>query len=84
MKPFAKISVLLILVLLWTSIVAFPQSESGRLIGTVTDASGAAVAGATIKVTQLTTNRVVSVQSQGDGKLRIEFRLWDARWSISR
>jgi len=47
--------------------LAFAQSESGRLFGTVTDASGAALASATIKVTQLTTNRVVTVQSQGDG-----------------
>jgi len=67
MKQLAKMFVLLTPVLLWTSIVAFSQSESGRLIGTVTDASGAAVPGATVKVTQLTTNRVVSVTSQADG-----------------
>ena len=67
MKQLAKMFVLLTLVLLWTSITAFPQSESGRLIGTITDASGAAVPGATVKVTQVTTNRVISVTSQADG-----------------
>jgi hypothetical protein len=67
MKRFATLFVLLILVLLWSNIAAFSQSESGRLIGTVTDASGAAIPGASIKVTQLTTNHVVTVQTQGDG-----------------
>lgn len=67
MKQFAKTSVLLILVLLWSALAAFPQSDTGRLIGTVTDASGAAVSGATVKVTDLATNRVVTVQSQDDG-----------------
>jgi len=67
MKQFAKTLLLLTLVLLWTGIAAFSQSDTGRLFGTVTDASGAAIAGATIKVTQLTTNHVVTVQSQADG-----------------
>jgi len=61
-----KFVVMLVLILCLTGL-AFPQSESGRLFGTVTDASGAAIAGATVKVTQLATNRVVTVQSQGDG-----------------
>ena len=61
-----KFVVIAVLVLCLTGL-AFPQSDTGRLIGTVTDASGAAVAGATIKVTELSTNRTVSVQSQGDG-----------------
>lgn len=71
MKQFSKLFVLMTLVLLWTSVAAFPQSESGRLFGIVTDTSGAAIAGATIRVTQLTTNRVVTVQSQGDGSYSV-------------
>lgn len=67
MKQFAKTFVLLILVLLWTGAAAFPQSETGRLIGTVTDTSGADIPDATVRVTELETNRVVTTQSQSDG-----------------
>lgn len=67
MKQFAKTFVLLTLALLWTSISAFPQSETGRLIGTVTDVSGAAIPGVMISVTELGTNREVTTQSQADG-----------------
>jgi len=70
MKQLTKLFVLLTLVLM-CSVAAFPQSESGRLFGIVTDTSGAAIAGATIKVTQLTTNRVLTVQSQGDGSYSV-------------
>lgn len=41
--------------------------ETARVQGTITDPNGAAVAGATIKVTELTTNRVVTAQSGEDG-----------------
>jgi len=43
------------------------QTETARIQGTVTDQSGASVAGATVKVTDLSTNRVVTVQSNEDG-----------------
>lgn len=45
----------------------FAQTETARLQGTVTDPQGASVAGATVTVTDLTTNRVVTVQSDEDG-----------------
>lgn len=45
----------------------FAQSDTGSIVGTVTDSTGAAIPDATIKVTNLATNRVVSVQSQTDG-----------------
>jgi hypothetical protein len=66
MKQFAK-ALFLVALLLVSGIAAFAQSETGRLIGTVTDASGAAISGATIKVTDLATNRTVTAQTQGDG-----------------
>src|ERR1700691_6538357 len=43
------------------------QSDNGSIVGTVTDSTGAAIPDATITVTDQATNRVVSVQSQGDG-----------------
>ncbi|HUA14449.1 MAG TPA: TonB-dependent receptor [Verrucomicrobiae bacterium] len=67
MKQFAKMFVPVMLMLLWTGIAAFPQSETGRLIGSVTDISGAAIPGATVRVTELSTSRAVTVQSQADG-----------------
>lgn len=47
------------------------QSDTGTLQGNITDQSGAAIPGATIKVTDLATNRVVSVQSQADGSYAV-------------
>lgn len=49
----------------------FAQSDNGSILGTVTDQSGAAIPGATIAVTDLATNRTVSVQSQGDGTFAV-------------
>ena len=43
------------------------QTDTAQIQGTVTDSTGAAVPDAAITVTDLATNRVVSVQSQGDG-----------------
>src|ERR1700691_597982 len=43
------------------------QSDNGSIVGTVTDSTGAAIPDATITVTDQATNRVVSVQSQGNG-----------------
>ena len=43
------------------------QTDTGSVAGTVTDQTGAAIAGATVKLTELATNRVVSVESQTDG-----------------
>ncbi|MDR3763208.1 MAG: TonB-dependent receptor [Acidobacteriota bacterium] len=70
MKKLAKICLLAALVLLVTGVMAFGQ-ETARIRGTVTDPSGAAIPGATITVTELATNRVVTVQSQADGNYTI-------------
>jgi len=47
------------------------QTESARVQGTVTDTSGAAIAGATVTVTDLGTRRVVTVQTSEDGSYSV-------------
>jgi hypothetical protein len=47
------------------------QTDTGSIIGTVTDASGAVVPAATITVTNLDTNRAVSVKSLADGSFAV-------------
>ncbi len=47
------------------------QTETARVQGTVTDTSGAAVAGATVKVTSIGTGRTVMVMTSGDGAYSI-------------
>lgn len=47
------------------------QTETARLQGTVTDAANAAVAGATVNLTDLGTNRQVSAQTDEDGNFTI-------------
>jgi hypothetical protein len=56
-----------LILVLGFSVFLQAQSNTGRLFGTVTDQSGAAVSDVTIKVTDLATNHVVSVQTQADG-----------------
>lgn len=68
MKQFAKMCFLVALVLLVTGITVMAQSDVARVIGTVTDQSGAAVPGATIRITNLATNRTVTAQSQPNGE----------------
>lgn len=46
----------------------FAQTESARIQGTVTDNAGGALGGATITVTELSTNRVVTAQSDAGGE----------------
>jgi len=55
------------LLILCFASVTQAQTESARLQGTVTDASGAIVPNATVKATNAGTNRVVSVQSNEEG-----------------
>ena len=49
----------------------FAQTESARLQGTVTDQSGAALPGATVTVTDIATNRVVTTQANESGEYSI-------------
>jgi hypothetical protein len=66
MKQFAKMFFLVALVLLVTGMLAMAQ-ETGRIYGTVTDQSGAAIAGANVTVTETSTNRVLNVTSGATG-----------------
>jgi len=47
------------------------QSDTGRIAGTITDASGAVVSGATINVTNVGKDRTVTVQSGGAGEYSV-------------
>ncbi len=58
---------LLLLLPVFFAAPARAQTDAGSIVGTVTDQSGAILPGATIKVTNVATNRVVTVQSQADG-----------------
>jgi hypothetical protein len=49
------------------ALASMAQTESARLQGTVTDQTGASVPGATVKITELATNRVVEVQTNDEG-----------------
>ncbi|MDI1240730.1 MAG: carboxypeptidase regulatory-like domain-containing protein, partial [bacterium] len=53
------------------SISSFAQTESARIQGTVTDATGAVVAGATVKVTSIATSREVTATSGDDGSFTV-------------
>ncbi|HKS28210.1 MAG TPA: TonB-dependent receptor [Pyrinomonadaceae bacterium] len=66
-RAFAQSFIFSITLLLLIASSASAQTETARLQGTVTDPQGAAVAGATVTVTDLTTNRVVTVQADEDG-----------------
>jgi hypothetical protein len=62
--------VVALLLVLFASVVTFGQSTSGRLIGTVSDASGS-VAGATVVIVDSQTSREVSVTSDSDGNFTV-------------
>jgi len=59
-------------VLALASLNMFGQATSGSLVGTVFDASGAAVAGADVEVTNVATNVVARAKSNGTGEYRAD------------
>lgn len=61
---------------------AFAQTETARIAGTVTDQSGAVVAGATVTITSLATNREVAVQTGDDGAFTA-LTLQPGRYAVS-
>lgn len=60
---------------------ATAQTESARVQGTVSDSAGAAVAGATVKLTSLATGREVTATSGGDGNYSV-LSLQPGRYAI--
>ncbi|MGH9947639.1 MAG: carboxypeptidase regulatory-like domain-containing protein, partial [Pyrinomonadaceae bacterium] len=67
MKPkFAKAFAAAIFTFL-ISVSVFGQTDQGRITGTVTDATGAVIPGATVTVTNEQTGEVRTVTSKGDG-----------------
>lgn len=66
MRPFYKIFLLVAIAL--SSVSLFGQTDTARLVGTITDASGAVVPGATITVTNTGTARTVNVQTSESGE----------------
>src|SRR6185295_1492489 len=58
------------------------QADQGRIAGTVTDANGAAVPGATVKVTNEATGEVRSTTSGTDGAYLVT-ALKPAKYSVS-
>ena len=57
----------LVLVFLITSVVAFAQTEGARISGRVTDPTGAVIAGAECKITNLETNLATTTSTNKDG-----------------
>jgi Carboxypeptidase regulatory-like domain len=51
--------------------VALAQTDTARLVGTITDASGAVVANATVAVTNTGTGRTMTVQTGGSGEYTV-------------
>lgn len=61
---------------------AYAQTESARVQGTITDSTGAAVAGATVTVTDLGTNREIKAQTNEEGVYTV-LALQPGRYRVS-
>ncbi len=71
----SKISIrlsVLFLLIISLSIIAIAQTSKGFLIGNISDPSGAAVAGATVKITNTATGFTREVTAGGDGEYRFD------------
>src|SRR6476620_10286464 len=62
---------LLVLTVSLSTLVAFAQGTSGKLIGTVADGSGSAVSGATVIVTDNQTGKERTVVTNSDGTYQV-------------
>ena len=67
MKQFRLVHLLLLVALLSASMVVFAQTDTARVIGTVTDPSGAVVPGATITITNQATANTRTIKAGADG-----------------
>ena len=71
MKQFRLVHLLLLVALVCTSVGMFAQTDSARVIGTVTDPSGAVVPGATISVTNQATANTKTATVGADGNFAV-------------
>ena len=62
-----RAAVVLAASVLTLSSISAAQSDTGRITGSVTDTTGAAIPGATVKLTNIDTNAVDTRTSGGDG-----------------
>ena len=58
---------LCVLAMLAFSVAAFAQSDTARVVGTITDTTGAAIPSVNVTATNTATGRAVTVQTGGDG-----------------
>ena len=78
----ARAALWLLVACLCVSSVAYSQEVRAAVMGTVTDPSGAAVAGATVNVTNLSTSVAVSAKSNESGAFATPF-LAPGRYEVS-
>lgn len=67
LRGLARLSAAILAILFTTSIALVAQTTTGSIYGTVTDASGAVIPGATITVTNPQTNETLTAKSNNDG-----------------
>ncbi|HWQ33194.1 MAG TPA: carboxypeptidase regulatory-like domain-containing protein [Blastocatellia bacterium] len=67
MKSSLRLILTALLVLVFSSSLTLAQAVSGSIVGTVTDSSGAAVAGAKVTITEISTGISRNVETNADG-----------------
>jgi Carboxypeptidase regulatory-like domain len=80
-SPFRYSSILTNILLILSSVNVFGQIDNGRISGTVTDANGAAIAGAAITVTNEKTGEARNVVAAADGTFQVP-ALKPSRYSL--
>ena len=60
----------LLLAIVWLSSCCFAQTDRATLEGTVTDASGATISGAHVKILEVATNQALERRSNSEGFYR--------------
>ena len=71
MKYVRALHVVTLLSVIFWALFSFAQSDTGQIAGTVTDASGAVVSGATVTATNVGKDRSVTVTTGGSGDFSI-------------
>jgi len=71
MKRFSTYRFLALALIIGMGVLGFAQTDTARIVGTITDSTGAAVAGATVTVTNMATARKFTVTSSATGAFNI-------------